>query len=70
MTLDGLPVGTIRSNMADIQITGDDWCRSVGSHRFAEEKDGTKWCRDCWKTEKEINGEKEIGGSEAGTGDC
>ncbi len=61
MTLDGIPVGTIRSNLAELNITGDDWCRAIGSHRFAVEKDGSKWCKDCYKTEREINEQKENG---------
>lgn len=58
MTLDGIPVGTLRSNLNSANVNGDDWCRSMGSHRYTTDKDGEKWCRDCLKTEKEINGEE------------
>ena len=55
MTLDGIPVGTLRSNMSDTKVTPDEWCQRMGSHRYSIDADGIKWCKDCFKTEKEIN---------------
>ena len=69
MTLDGLPVGTLRSNMADIKISADDWCRAFSHKMVLESLSGEYYCKVCYKTEKEINGEtKET--DEPGTGDC
>lgn len=56
MTLDGIPVGTLRSNMGDAKVTSEDWCRIFG-HKYIGDRDGVIYCKSCYKTLDEINKE-------------
>lgn len=55
-TLDGIPVGTIRSNLSWSKISPEHWCKAVG-HKFRTDKDGEIYCSNCWKTLDELNRE-------------
>jgi hypothetical protein len=54
MTLDGIPVGTLRSNLADMKVSADDWCGIFG-HKYRTDADGVVYCYGCLKTLSEIN---------------
>lgn len=65
MTLDGIPPGTLRSNMADTKISGEDWCRVFG-HKYRTDISGSVYCSGCLKSLDELNLEMygEIKGTE------
>lgn len=54
--IDGIPVGTLRSNMADAKITAERWCNVFG-HKYTGDKNGEVYCSNCFKTIDEINRE-------------
>ena len=54
MTLDGIPVGTLRSNMSDTKVSAESWCEIFG-HKYRTDKDGGVYCHGCLKTLSEIN---------------
>ena len=56
MTLDGIPVGTLRSNLGDAKVTSEDWCRIFG-HKYIGDRDGNIYCKSCFKSLDEINKE-------------
>jgi hypothetical protein len=57
-TFDGLPVGIIRSNLTDANVTAEKWCGTFG-HKIVTGMNDERYCKNCWKSEKEINGESE-----------
>lgn len=63
MTLEGIPPGTIRSNMADVKIDPENWCQIFGHKMTLDSFAGSHYCRVCFKTEKEINGKETEGRS-------
>ena len=54
MTLDGIPVGTLRSNMADAKVSAEQWCRTFG-HKYKTDIDGNVYCSGCFKSLDELN---------------
>jgi hypothetical protein len=59
MTLDGIPVGTLRSNLSEMHVEGEDWCKMMGKHTWRTDKDGNVYCRDCFISyDKEKHGEE------------
>lgn len=59
MTLDGIPVGTLRSNMEDTKVSAEQWCKVFGHKLVLDALSSCYYCKSCFKTEKEINGEEE-----------
>ena len=53
MTLDGIPVGTLRSNMADTKVTAEQWCKAFG-HKWTM-SNGETYCKGCFITLDEAN---------------
>jgi uncharacterized Zn finger protein (UPF0148 family) len=54
--IDGIPVGTLRSNMADAKVTAERWCKVFG-HKYTGDKNGEIYCSNCFKTIDQINRE-------------
>jgi hypothetical protein len=56
LTLDGIPPGTIRSNLGFSNISEGQWC-GIFDHKYVTDKSGEEYCRVCFRTKEEINGE-------------
>lgn len=54
--IDGIPVGTLRSNMSDAKVTAEQWCKVFG-HKYVSDKESEIYCSSCFKTMDEINKE-------------
>lgn len=60
MSIDGIPVGTLRSNMSDTKVSAEQWCRTFG-HKIVTDRNGEQYCKECFKTKDEIDGKTKTG---------